>query len=414
MMKFKKSMTILAVLSMVAVILAGCGQKQNTKNNKPDETSNVEEKVVATIGDETVTTGDLSIFLRQIEMQYEGMFGPDVWDQKVEGEKTVLELAKENALKTAEDIAIIRLIAKKEGIEIPEEEIKKMDEAAPNLIEQFGEDSGITLEAVDRVLRSEYYRNELFESKLADYTIDKKELDDILKSNPNYAKYLDNTPEELAKQVRARHILISTMDENRQPLPEEEANKKKAEAEKVLEKVNAGEDFATLAKEYSEDPGSKDNGGEYTFARGQMVKEFEDAAFSQKPGEVSGLVQTSYGYHIIKTEEIIEPTEEDIKAVTDQKKALEDQAEEQLKMQEFQKRFDEWKKDYEIKENPEVIATVEIRQSRNQKPEEEAKPEDNGAADDQTADDQKADDTTSTDDKPADENADKADDKNAE
>lgn len=88
MMKFKKSMTVLAVLSMVAIILAGCGQsKKNTQNEQPDTASKEDEKIVATIGDEQVTAGDLNIFLRQMEMQYEGMFGPDVWDQEVEDGK---------------------------------------------------------------------------------------------------------------------------------------------------------------------------------------------------------------------------------------------------------------------------------------------------------------------------------------
>ena len=71
-------------------------------------------------------------------------------------------------------------------------------------------------------------------------------------------------------------------------------------AEKILQRAKTGEDFAKLAKEFSEDPGSKDKGGEYTFARGEMVPEFEAAAFSMKTNQVSDLVTTPYGYHIIK------------------------------------------------------------------------------------------------------------------
>jgi parvulin-like peptidyl-prolyl isomerase len=67
------------------------------------------------------------------------------------------------------------------------------------------------------------------------------------------------------------------------------------------EKAEAGEDFAALAKQYSEDPGSKDNGGLYEdFGRGAMVKPFEDAAFSVPVGEISGIVETTYGYHILQ------------------------------------------------------------------------------------------------------------------
>ena len=77
------------------------------------------------------------------------------------------------------------------------------------------------------------------------------------------------------------------------------------EANDILEKINQGEDFATLAQNFSADTGSAVQGGDLGwFSRGAMVKEFEDASFSLQPGEVSGLVKTTYGYHIIKVEEV--------------------------------------------------------------------------------------------------------------
>ncbi|HWP41963.1 MAG TPA: peptidylprolyl isomerase, partial [Blastocatellia bacterium] len=75
-------------------------------------------------------------------------------------------------------------------------------------------------------------------------------------------------------------------------------------AQGILERVRKGEDFAKLAQEFSDDPGSKDKGGLYDFfSRGTMVPEFEKAAFTLKPGEVSEPVETEYGFHIIKVEE---------------------------------------------------------------------------------------------------------------
>ena len=100
------------------------------------------------------------------------------------------------------------------------------------------------------------------------------------------------------ERVQVRHILIKT-----QGKPKEEGPKLKAKAEDLLKQLHTGANFADLAKKNSEDPGSAEKGGELGWiVRGQTVPNFEKAAFSLKPGELSGVIETEYGYHILQVE----------------------------------------------------------------------------------------------------------------
>jgi peptidyl-prolyl cis-trans isomerase D len=106
--------------------------------------------------------------------------------------------------------------------------------------------------------------------------------------------YTDNMPQYTTpEQIRASHILLNTGGKD------EAAVRKEAEA--ILAQIKGGADFAALARKVSEDTGTKENGGDLDFfSRGRMVPEFEEAAFALQPGEVSDLVRTQYGFHIIK------------------------------------------------------------------------------------------------------------------
>jgi len=117
--------------------------------------------------------------------------------------------------------------------------------------------------------------NELRERLLGEITVSDKEIEDYYNENIESYKFGD--------QVKASHILLETEES----------------AKEVLEKLNNGADFAEMAKEYSTGPSAEDGGDLGFFEKGDMVKEFEEAAFGLEVGETSDIVKTQYGYHII-------------------------------------------------------------------------------------------------------------------
>jgi peptidyl-prolyl cis-trans isomerase C len=121
-------------------------------------------------------------------------------------------------------------------------------------------------------------------------------------------KFYDDNPTQfdVPETVRASHILMLTRDpQTGAVLPADQQAAKRKRLEELLKRARAGEDFAKLATEFSEDSVSRGRGGEYQFPRGKMVPEFEAAAFSMKTNEISDIITSKYGYHIIKLNEKI-------------------------------------------------------------------------------------------------------------
>ncbi len=147
--------------------------------------------------------------------------------------------------------------------------------------------------------------------------IDSQVTDKIVVSEEETKEFYDSHKEffKEPEQVKASHILIMTSDPKgsakkagaKKDDAKKDEEKKKAEAKKKIEmiqkKVKKDEDFAALAKEFSECPSSNNGGDLGFFKRGQMVKPFEDVAFALKPNEISDIVETRFGYHLIKVTE---------------------------------------------------------------------------------------------------------------
>jgi peptidyl-prolyl cis-trans isomerase C len=116
-------------------------------------------------------------------------------------------------------------------------------------------------------------------------------------------KFFEDNPEQfdLPEKVHVRHILVATRDlRTGAELSDEQKAAKRKRAEGVLKRARAGEDFAVLAMAFSNDLGSRAKGGEYEFARGQLVPEVENAAFAMQTNQISDIVTSKDGYHIIK------------------------------------------------------------------------------------------------------------------
>ena len=290
-----------ALVVMLAVVLGATvwGSAGMVINYEKPQT---DAPVVMTINGEEVHADEYAGYMQLILLntvstyqQYAQMFG-------MEGEYTIASIGKEMGPYLYENVKgqiaylyVARQKLAENGLEVPFAARKALKRTRQSMIDQLGGE--------------ENYLNFLAENGFSDLGY----------CNMSYSQECINTlgeyffgengaaapsEEELMQYFRdnylaAKHILISMTDSTtgEQIRTEEEA---KAEAQKILDRLHAGEDFDALMQENSEDPGLSGNPDGYIFTEGEMVTAFYDAAKALGEDEVSGLVKSDYGYHIIK------------------------------------------------------------------------------------------------------------------
>lgn len=247
----------------------------------------MDNKVLAVVNDKEITEQDIDALLKNLNPQYQAQF------QSEEGRRQLLtELINKE---------LLYFDALDKGLDQEEAFLAQLEEIKSNFIKQY---------AMNKML--------------SDINVTEKEVKEYYEANK--AKF--KAPEK----VKASHILIASEEQ----------------AEEVVEELNNGLDFAEAAKKYSKCP-SKDKGGDLGFfMKGQMVPEFEKAAFNMEIGEISEPVKTQFGYHIIKVEDKQEEAEQEFEQVKDK---ITQQLLAQKQQKIYQEKVEELKGKYEVEIN---------------------------------------------------------------
>lgn len=255
-------------------------------------------KAVAKYAGEEITDYDMKYYIYQEATEYISEIAAMVektsdydWSRKVEENKTAEQLVKERAMDAAvADIAIMKA-GKECGVEWDKKaSVNEIKVQMDGMINQYGKEL-MTLNAVSQGLTNikQYKRKVLQMHNLQ--AVQSEIQGDPSKFYPEDLSVLNDYTDD--EEASAKHILIKFEEGE-----DADNSAKKALAEEVLAKVNNGEDFDALVQQYNEDQGQDEEG--YTFGRGEMVKPFEDAVFGMGIDQVSGIVESEYGYHIIK------------------------------------------------------------------------------------------------------------------
>lgn len=264
------------------------------------------DEVVAKVGDTDVTAAELLYWVHYgIEYQlaqYGGYLTDLPWDTDIGDGTTLADQMKKDALDAAAFYALVPVLAEKEGLSVPQETLDEMNSQHQQIVEMLGSEE----------VAEHYYWSRMLTRQLLEQQNQRGDLHLQLQdlyfgegsgSYPTDAEVLAYIEDELG-YFRTKHILLMTVDSSYQPLDDETIAQKRALAEDLLAQIRSADDpiatFDQLMNEYSEDPGLASNPDGYEFsATDSLVDGYREAALALEVGEISDIVETDYGYHIM-------------------------------------------------------------------------------------------------------------------
>lgn len=264
------------------------------------------EEVLVKLGTAEITANDYLYWLQRSISDYLAPFGGQMttlpWDTEMSDGLTFGQYMLDNALDAAALHCMLRELARQENLTPDPEVATQVDKQYADMVVQAGSDESRVIhtlwtQMLSRELLTTLNENtELFDQLAELYY---GENSGHYPTDAEVNAYLDEVG-----RYKAKHILLATIDlDTREPLDEATVAQKKAQAEDFLAQLRAAEDpialFDDLMNEHSEDSGLATNPDGYTTAKGEMVAPFEEAALALKAGEISEVVESDFGYHII-------------------------------------------------------------------------------------------------------------------
>ncbi|MBD5459763.1 MAG: peptidylprolyl isomerase [Lachnospiraceae bacterium] len=273
---------IVCLLAALWLLFAGCGGTDG-KDMTVVLTTGFRRDEIFRIDSVSCSLPEIMVYLTNTQNQYESVYGQEIWETELNG-MTLEQNIKDTVLARMAQVKSMTLLAEENGIELSKEEKELAEQAAEEYFASLNEKE-ITLLGVDQDVIGKLYE---------EYALAQKVYDQIIQDiNPEIS-------DDEARIITVQHILFKTYTLDGTGRKVEYTDNAKAsvyeKAAGVLALANDGQhDFESLIAEYSEDSIAV-----YSFGKGEMDPDFEAAAFNLGNNEISGIVESQFGYHIIK------------------------------------------------------------------------------------------------------------------